>query len=709
MTIMACTRRVAAFIAIFGAALEVSGCLELRTAIELQVDGSGRKSQEIVVVKQQLDQLGPEAAKEVEDKLRPKVHEFVATEAPTPPGGKPAEFSEYVDDKGNRVFTVKSEFGSLADALAGEWDCSWEETTPGSAQSHLLLRCQSSRKLAAKLSQGVMSIPYSLRMRLPGRVVSTNGNRLSDDEVEWAFKAAPRPNSLITVEFEKGGFPVRTFGIVIAALLAVAALAGAGYWLVRRRGAGNAADASRTTASDGPGSRLALCPNCNAPISPGLRFCRSCGTDLEAVAANQTLCSICGSPNAAGTRFCRSCGARLTAAVPPADTSAKCPQCASAVPADAKFCKSCGASLMAAAVTAAPPAPSVVAAPIETPDIIPDAPDNDRTLPGEQEIPVTAPSPSSEPEPSSKMPAMAIIAGIVVIIAAGWFGYAKFASQEEAPVEPQPPAGEPVVPAAEPAAFVPPEPMGRDPANGCHVWKPDYLPTDTVRWAGACNGFLAEGYGRAEWNRESQPTMAFEGTFHAGYLEGAGRMTSVIGESYEGGYARGRREGQGMQVLANGDRYEGGFKADRREGRGVLTHRDGVRVEGEFRSDQLVSQDAPPPVAAPTPVPAPTPPVARKVDRAPSAPATSRGTQGNDAAPAAAPTAPVPDSRPSAAVTIDDQYRELKKRECAHGIAGLLCRERLKLRLCDDHWSDNPPAGQTLCKRQEIPKEFGSR
>jgi hypothetical protein len=48
--------------------------------------------------------------------------------------------------------------------------------------------------------------------------------------------------------------------------------------------------------------------------------------------------------------------------------------------------------------------------------------------------------------------------------------------------------------------------------------------------------------------------------------------------------------------------------------------------------------------------------------------------------------------------TVDEQYNERADKECGRGIAALLCREQLKMKLCDGKYSENPAAGQTLCK-----------
>jgi hypothetical protein len=50
------------------------------------------------------------------------------------------------------------------------------------------------------------------------------------------------------------------------------------------------------------------------------------------------------------------------------------------------------------------------------------------------------------------------------------------------------------------------------------------------------------------------------------------------------------------------------------------------------------------------------------------------------------------------APTIDEQYNERADKECGRGIAAFICREQLKMKLCDGKYSDSPAAGQSLCK-----------
>ncbi len=52
------------------------------------------------------------------------------------------------------------------------------------------------------------------------------------------------------------------------------------------------------------------CPNCQATIPAGSKFCPNCGTTLQQPAATVT-CPKCGTQNAAGAKFCTNCGTAL--------------------------------------------------------------------------------------------------------------------------------------------------------------------------------------------------------------------------------------------------------------------------------------------------------------------------------------------------------------------------------------------------------------
>jgi len=115
--------------------------------------------------------------------------------------------------------------------------------------------------------------------------------------------------------------------------------------------------------------------------------------------ANSQTCSKCGSPVTPGMKFCESCGAKIPAL--PA-----CPQCGATLMANAKFCESCGARVSPAAApvvpatseavpVAAPVAPPVQKVP-DTPPVQAVRPPAERPVIGEEK---TVPAPVEKPEP----------------------------------------------------------------------------------------------------------------------------------------------------------------------------------------------------------------------------------------------------------------------------------------------------------------------
>jgi RNA polymerase subunit RPABC4/transcription elongation factor Spt4 len=49
------------------------------------------------------------------------------------------------------------------------------------------------------------------------------------------------------------------------------------------------------------------CPNCNAEVPAGVKFCPNCGSKVD-VAPAQIACPNCGATVPAGSRFCPECG-----------------------------------------------------------------------------------------------------------------------------------------------------------------------------------------------------------------------------------------------------------------------------------------------------------------------------------------------------------------------------------------------------------------
>ena len=48
--------------------------------------------------------------------------------------------------------------------------------------------------------------------------------------------------------------------------------------------------------------------------------------------------------------------------------------------------------------------------------------------------------------------------------------------------------------------------------------------------------------------------------------------------------------------------------------------------------------------------------------------------------------------------SIDEQFSSRAAAECAKDFTWLICREKIRFSVCDGKWSENPPAGQSICK-----------
>ncbi|HEY9103898.1 hypothetical protein [Chitinimonas sp.] len=69
------------------------------------------------------------------------------------------------------------------------------------------------------------------------------------------------------------------------------------------------------------------------------------------------------------------------------------------------------------------------------------------------------------------------------------------------------------------------------------------------------------------------------------------------------------------------------------------------------------------------------------------------------APPSAAVAAPAEASLPPPVVSIDEQYNRRVAAECARGLFGVVCRDRIKNELCKGRFSNQPPPGETRCKQ----------
>jgi outer membrane biosynthesis protein TonB len=59
------------------------------------------------------------------------------------------------------------------------------------------------------------------------------------------------------------------------------------------------------------------CPKCGSPVTPGMKFCESCGEKIEAL----PVCPQCGAALAPNVKFCETCGAPVSLAAAPVKTA----------------------------------------------------------------------------------------------------------------------------------------------------------------------------------------------------------------------------------------------------------------------------------------------------------------------------------------------------------------------------------------------------
>lgn len=57
---------------------------------------------------------------------------------------------------------------------------------------------------------------------------------------------------------------------------------------------------------------------------------------------------------------------------------------------------------------------------------------------------------------------------------------------------------------------------------------------------------------------------------------------------------------------------------------------------------------------------------------------------------------------PQSNKTLDEQFNQRASAECGSGFGGLICHEKLRFAMCTDKWSDNPAAGESICKSASV-------
>ena len=213
------------------------------------------------------------------------------------------------------------------------------------------------------------------------------------------------------------------------------------------------------------GESKMACGKCGAESSVGAKFCRGCGSHLEAAVAPAPMaivsnaCPQCGHECSATASFCPKCGYRfgeapLQQAPPP--PSNPCPQCNNACVEAAKFCPKCGHQFGSAPFGAipdqeepAPLKPIVVEPPLVQPKV-----EQSRAAVPPAKV-AKAQQPASGDIERSRTPLIATIVGVALAALIGGGGYYwKFM---RAPATP--PIAAPSVPELAPASTETPPPV----------------------------------------------------------------------------------------------------------------------------------------------------------------------------------------------------------------------------------------------------------
>ena len=53
--------------------------------------------------------------------------------------------------------------------------------------------------------------------------------------------------------------------------------------------------------------------------------------------------------------------------------------------------------------------------------------------------------------------------------------------------------------------------------------------------------------------------------------------------------------------------------------------------------------------------------------------------------------------------TVDVVYRRIAAEKCSLGLKGSICREKLKLKLCKERWTDSNVPGMSVCRLTHRP------
>jgi hypothetical protein len=121
-----------------------------------------------------------------------------------------------------------------------------------------------------------------------------------------------------------------------------------------------------------------------------------------------------------------------------------------------------------------------------------------------------------------------------------------------------------------------------DAATGCKVWNETPGPGDSISWSGGCVNGLAQGQGTLQWFESGKPTSHYEGSYHAGKMDGHGVFTMANGDRYEGAFKDDEFNGYGIYTWASGERYDGMWADNKPNGQGIKTESNGEVFNGTW-------------------------------------------------------------------------------------------------------------------------------
>jgi len=151
------------------------------------------------------------------------------------------------------------------------------------------------------------------------------------------------------------------------------------------------------------------CPKCGSPVTPGMKFCESCGAKIEAL----PVCPQCGAVIAPNVKFCETCGAPVKATkeasvpvaapVTPVPEPAPVKEAAPPVQPPVKEKPAEVAPVAAAAPATVTPSPKTLPVKETSPLAEPPAKAEEKPAPVPEEKPAPAPVPVKEPAKTEKV------------------------------------------------------------------------------------------------------------------------------------------------------------------------------------------------------------------------------------------------------------------------------------------------------------------